>query len=818
MLKCSNSTKLLVIAFILISSFCDAQSNLTLKGSVVDSTSAPLEGAIIGLLAKMDSSLVQSELTDGNGQFILKNMNAGEYFILAELIGYQSYSSIIFEINESQSVTTRPAIVLKSLGTNTTEVVSIQSTLRFVERKIDRLVVHPDALISNAGTTALEVIDKSPGVQVDINGNISLQGKSGVVVYVDDKPTYLSSADLANYLRGISSSNIQTIEIMTNPPAKYDAAGNVGIINIRLKKNKTEGLNGSFNISYGQGFYLRNNYSLNFNYRINKFNFFSNFSYGLNNNYQDLNIIRNYFNADGQLHSIFNQQTFIKMQNKGYNTRIGADYYINEKSTLGIALSGFENISQTHTANVASLFDSTEVLSGIVNADSPTRRIFKNKGLNLNYTFKIDTLGKEINFNADIIGYDSKLSQSLLSKTYLADQSFVNRTNLISDLPSTIEIKTAKVDYTHPLPNGAVFETGAKSSLIHTNNVANFYDEENGVLTVNNTFTNNFKYDENINAAYINYNIQLKKLGVQSGLRFENTFIKGKQIGTQIRPDSSFTRKYNSLFPTLYLSYSLDSLSKHQLGFSFGRRIDRPNYEDMNPFTYPLDRFTLYAGNPYLQPTFSNNIELSYTYNNQISSTLAYSNTNNVITETIEQNTNIFYSRPGNIGKSTSYGLKVEGSWTIKKKLTLQFYTEIMHNEYKSILYRQKVDNRGTYWYIGPTIQWQITNLWSAEMTVDYQTAAVSGQFRTIPVGSIRMGTSLKVLKNKGTIRVHLNDAFYSNQPGGDIKSLYNSTASWLSYLDSRVLTVSFGYRFNRGQSLTARQSGASDSEKSRVH
>ncbi len=818
MLPRSVFLNLWLVPLLAISHLSYTQSNLKLEGMVTDSTSSPLEGVVVGLMTKQDSSLVQSELTDSKGKFIFTNIQSGEYFILAELIGYQSYFGSIFEINESNLITTLPAIVLKSTATATTGVVSIQSTLRFVERKIDRLVVHPDALISNAGTTALEVIDKAPGVQVSLNGDISLQGKSGVVVYVDDKPTYLSAADLANYLRGISSASIQSIEIMTNPPAKYDAAGNVGIINIKLKKNKTEGLNGSFNISYGQGFYMRNNYSLNFNYRINKFNFFTNLSYGINNNYQDLNIIRNYFNSEGKLQSIFNQQTFIKMQNKGYNCRVGTDYYINSKSTIGVVLSGFENLSQTHTANVASLFDSTEVLTGIVNADSPTRRVFKNKGINLNYTFKIDTLGKELNFNVDAIGYDSKLSQSLLSNTHLPDETFVGRTNLISDLPSTINIKTAKIDYRHPLANEAVFETGVKSSLINTNNIANFYDEENGNQTLNSTFTNNFKYDENINAAYINYNIQFKKLGVQSGLRFENTSIKGQQAGTELRSDSSFTRKYNSLFPTLYFSYQIDSLGKHQLGFSFGRRIDRPNYEDMNPFTYPLDRFTLYSGNPYLQPTFSNNLELSYTYNNQISTTWVYSNTNNVITETIEQNTNIFYSRPGNIGKSTSYGVKIEGSLVIKKKLTLQFYTEAMHNEYKSTLYGQKVDNRGTYWYIGPTAQWQITDRWTAEVTLDYQTAAVSGQFRTIAVGSLRIATGLKVFKNKGTFKIHLNDAFYTNQPGGDIKSLYNSSASWLSYLDTRVLTVAFGYRFNRGQSLSARQSGSSDSEKGRVH
>lgn len=798
-------------------SFLIAQNEGTIRGQLKDANKAAIEGVVVSLFQQKDSTLIKAVLTEADGKFEFMQLSLSAYFLSTSHLNFQPYLSESIVLSTENKERSLPIISLNSSEATVLKEVVIVAKIPFVEKKIDRMVINPEALLTNAGTTALDVLEKSPGIQVDVNGNISLKGKQGVLVYIDDKPTYLSETDLANYLRSLPSSSLATIEIMTNPPAKYDAAGNAGIINLRMKKTKTEGFNGGVNVSYGQGFYARTNNSANFNYRINKVNFFSNASYNINNSYQDLTINRRYFNELGELTSAFSQHTFIKKELANANLRLGMDYYINDKNTLGIVLSGFNNVEKEHTNNWAQLKNGGEVLQNWVQAISPSKRNFLNGSVNLNYAYKLDTTGKELSANVDYLRYDSKLNQSLLSDTYLPDYTFVNRSNLISNLPSMIDIKSAKIDYVYPFQKKGRMEAGAKSSIVTTNNVANFYDESGGVLSVNNDFSNHFRYKENVNAAYLNYSLDLKRFSFQTGLRYENTAIVGNQLGNTIRKDSSFTRNYNSLFPTFFLLYKLDSASKHQLSFSYGRRIDRPNYQDMNPFTYPLDRFTLYAGNPFLQPTFSDNLELAHTFNNAFTTTISLSNIKNVISETIEQSTNIFYSRPGNIGKQLSYGISMNGAIPITKWWTLQLYAEVMHNRFNAILYNQQLKNVGTYLYITPTNQFQFAKTWSAELSGNYQSSIATGQFVLIPVWNVRGAIAKKMMKNKATVKLGFNDIFYTFQPGGDIKGLYQSTANWKSYLDTRVVTLSFNYRFNKGQTLAARNTGASDTEKNRV-
>jgi iron complex outermembrane receptor protein len=811
-----KSVFLFCILFISVN-FIHSQNLGFIQGIVRDSMQTPMDGAVVNLLKSADSSLVKSYLTETNGEYSFPLLIHGVYFLDISYIGYQNYVSSPIQIDTEHSNLILADIILVNGGSTQLKTLEIVAKKPFVERKVDRVVVNPDALITNAGTTAMDVLEKSPGLQVDLDGNIRMNGRPGVLIYIDDRPTYMTPADLAAYLRSLPSSALGTIEIMSNPPAKYEAAGNVGIINIKMKKTKAEGFNGSVNASYGQGFYMRSNNSANFNYRINKLNFFSSVGYNKNGSYQDLNINRKYFNLSGDLQSIFDQNTYIKRNSENLNARLGLDYYATSKTTLGLVLTGFRLNSRETSTNIAEITDSLNVLTSEVHAFNPTDRIFSNGNININLNHKLDSLGQEISFNADYVLYDSQLDQSLRSWNYSPEGEFLSGTNLISDLPSDVEIMAAQLDYMRPLGKAGRLDGGARTSSVSTHNVADFFDEEGGVLTVNNDFSNNFEYDEVIQAAYLNYSVEGTKFSVQTGLRYENTDIEGRQIGNELRPDSIFTRKYDGLFPTFYLTYKIDSAAQHVLGFSYGRRVERPNYQDLNPFTYPLDRFTLYAGNPFLRPTFSHNLEATYTAFNMITLTGLYSRTEDVINETIEQSEGIFYSRPGNFGKATTYGVSLTGGVPLSKWCTLQFYTEVMHNKYEAVLYDQKIDNEGTYWYFGPTAQFQITPMWAAELGGSYQTAIAMAQFVVIPVGSIRAGVSKKIMKNMGSLRLNVNDVFFTNQPGGDIKGLENSTASWLSYIDTRVVTLSFSYRFNKGQTLSARKTGSSESETQRV-
>lgn len=790
----------------------------TISGTVKAPGKLNAEGAIVTLVQANDSSLVKVVLTDSLGQFEINTSKTGLLMLTVVYQGAAKYfSQPIQLLGTQQSVKLEPIQLLPKVG-NTLDEVTVASKLPFVEKKIDRTVINPDALISNAGTNALEVLEKSPGVQVDINGNISLRGKQGVMVFIDDKPTYLTAADLANYLRSLPSSSLATIEIMTNPPAKYDAAGNAGIINLKLKRTKTKGINGSFNSSYGQGVYARTNNSVNLNYRVNKINFFTNLSYNINQSFQDLFIERQYFKPNTTvLNSTFNQNSFIKRATNGFNGKLGFDYYFNKKATFGLVLNGFINQNNTTTTNKAAVGDGSAQLQSMVQAFSPSKRTFNNQSVNLNYAYKLNDRGREISTNADYVGYHGVTNQYLLNSIFDASNNFVSKTNLISDLPSDIDIWAIKVDYLNPLKDGGRFEAGMKSSYVNTNNIANFFDEANGIQAPNYDFSNHFSYKENINAAYINYNFNRKKFSFQTGLRFENTNIKGNQLGNPQRPDSSFTRQYNNLFPTVFMLYRVDSVGKHQLGLSIGRRINRPDYQSMNPFTYPLDRFTLYSGNPYLQPTFSQNIELSHTYKNRFTTAFEFTYVKDVISETIQQENGIFYSRPGNLGQQFAYSLSFNGAFNPAKWWVLQLYSELTYNEFKSTIYGQQLNNSGSFWFISPTNQFVLSKKWSAELSGTYTSRVVSGQFITIPVWTMRMGFSVKILKDMGSLKFTLNDMFYSNQPGGDILAVANSTANWKSFLDTRVGTFAFSYRFNKGKSLNARNTGGIDAEKGRV-
>ena len=793
-------------------------SNLFAQQSVITGTvnaEGEVSGAIVTLLKSTDSSVVKTTLCETNGNYTLSNLKAGSYLLSISHVGYIQFFTKTFSLGVGQQLQFEKI----SLLANSKELKEITVTAKkqFIERKIDRLVLNPDAIIGNAGGNALEVLEKAPGIQVDVNGNISFKGKQGVMVFVDDKPTYMAALDLANYLRSLPAGSIEIVELMSNPPAKYDAAGNSGIINIRLKKNTLKGFNGSLSVSYGQGRYHRTNNSFNINYRLNKINYYANLSWNQNHSYQDLTINRKYFTPSGLYKSAFTQNSYIKREIEGLNLKLGADYYISNKSTAGLVISGFENRTFSPVQNRSTVINENNQVDSTVLATNPGDRKWKNGSINLNYTYKINKKGSEISANADYLNYQADITQQLESFNFNPANTLSSKSTLQSFLPADLNIQSFKTDYLSPLKGNAKLEAGVKFSRVKTNNTASVFDIINAISIPNYEFSNKFLYDENINAAYLNYAKEGKKLSIQTGLRIENTSIRGQQLGNPVIKDSSFVRNYSNLFPTVYLQYKFDSLQKNQMTFSMGRRINRPNYQDLNPFSYPLDRFTYYGGNPFLQPTLAYYAELSHTFDNKITTSIDYSITDNVIMETNEQRGNIYYSRPGNFSKEVSYGLNVNANLQPAKWLTLILYTELRNVAYRSVIYGQNLDEKRFYWYVGPTSQFTITKNLSAELAYTYQSSVLVAQFLTIPVWQMRAGLSQKIMKGKGSLRLNVNDMFFTNKPGGDIRNIANATANWRSILDSRVTNIAFSYRFAKGKTLAARKSGASDEEKSRV-
>lgn len=805
--------KICILLLLLSFSWFYSQGKSSLSSRIYGKNGQPMSNVTVMLMKADRDEVLKTTITDQNGNFEFEDFVSEPVKLVIEQTGYEKFISET--LISSEGKITFPEIRLNP-GTKEIEGVTITSKKPFVTQKIDRIVVNPDALISNAGTTALEVLEKTPSVSVDMNGNISMKSKSGVQVFIDDKPSYLSASDLADYLRSIPSSSIETIEVIANPPAKYDAAGNAGIINIRLKKNAARGFNGGINLAYGQGKHMRANNSANFNYRIKKWNFFSNFSLNKNETYQDLTITREYFTPNGDRSSTFTQNSYITPSSRTHSAKVGADFYATPKTTLGIVLSGFINPSDRNIANNAVIQNADYETVSLVEAQNPMKIRFKNDAINLNMNHKF-TDKQELSVNFDHINYHSRVSQNLYNAILNPDRSVIEQTQMDSELPSDIRIKAIKADYSGVEALGGNLGFGAKSSFVKTNNVADFRDVMNGIKIPNYQFSNDFTYKENIHAVYTNYSKDFSKFSVQAGLRMEYSDIKGYQKGNPMVRDSAFSKKYTSLFPTFYVQYRADSLQNHVFGLSLGRRIDRPNYKDLNPFTYPMDKFTFYGGNPFLEPTFSYNAEFNYTWNKKYIFGLNYSYIDNLISETNEQRNNIYYSRPGNFAKQISYGVSFNGTVSVTKWWTLQCYTALSSNRFSSQVYTESLNDSKWNWVIMPTNQFAISKKWTAELSGQYQSAALSGQFLISPVGSVRAGISTKILKDKGTLKLNVSDIFYTNQIKGQIRNIQNANASWYSTFDSRVISLSFSYRFSKGENLKVRESGGSETEQERV-
>lgn len=804
---------LLTVALVLaITTVSQAQTKLTsIRGKMEDKSKTPIAGASVSLLKAKDSSLVKLMASQKTGEFQFSNISEGQYLVMVSAIGFGTYYSPAFQATGELDLGT---IAMENRSQELKGAV-VTARKQLVEQKIDRMVVNVEAAVSNVGATAMEVLEKSPGVNVDKDGNISLKGKEGVQIFVDGRPTYLSGTDLANLLRSMNANQLEQIEIMTNPPAKYDAAGNSGIINIKTKKNKQVGYNGSISLSYGQGKYPKLNESANFNYRKNKVNLFANIGYNKRDNFNDLSIQRKFIDANTkQTVSHFEQTSNMRDKGEGLNGKVGLDFFATKKTTFGIVVGGFNSPgSFSNTSNVF-ISDAARNLQGITRAFTSNDRKWKNYSTNLNFRHVFDSTGKELSIDADVLGYRSKNNQILVNSYFDPNYnpSFTPDT-LLGYLPQNINIYTAKADYVHPLKKGAKLEAGVKTAFVNTDNNAVYDSLQNGIKVPDIGRSNHFKYQENVNAAYVNYSRPFgKTITAQLGLRLEHTHSKGRQITT----GETFDRNYVQLFPTLFFQYTVDK--NNTLGLNYGRRIQRPDYEDLNPFILFLDKYTAEQGNPNLQPQFSHNVELSHTFKGFLTTTANYTKTTDIITQVLEQNanTNETFVKTANIATLRQYGLSVSAGVPVAKWWNANLYANVYNNLYKGIVNGEYTELGATTAMFNLSNQIKLGKKTSAELSGFYRSKGVDGVFTIYGFGAINAGISQQVLKGKGSVRLSVRDIFYTQKIKGESR-FSNIDAAFQQTRDSRVVTLNFTYRFSKGKAGgQSKRSSASD-EQSRV-
>ena len=811
MLKRSFFSVLFLYSCLLVS----AQNNGRISGKVADSLQRPLEGATI-LLAGANNVAIKTALSDDKGAFVLEKIKAGTYRLTVSMSGFRKDSSIEVVISEEKNNANVGTIKLESLPKGL-QGITVTAQRPAIERKIDRTVVNADQMLTASGSTALDLLEKSPGVSVDNNGVISLQGRSGVIIFIDDKPTYLSGADLENYLRSLPASSIDQIELMTNPPAKYDAAGGAGVINIRLKRTLVKGFNGSLNVAFTQGRYPKTNNSSNFNYRRNKLNIFGTFSQNYFTNFSDLTINRYFKKPDGSRNYDFLQNTYIRPSGLAFSAKAGVDYYATEKNTFGIVFTGFTRDGKRNNENTSKIVNASDQLDSTIVARNTQNNEFNNRGINLNFRRRVSKNGPEFSVDADYIHYATGNIQEFNNFTYLPNNTISAHELLSGNLPARINIYSLKTDYTHPLKKGWKVDAGAKSSQTKTDNVADYFFTVNNLTIPDYDKTNHFIYKETIHAAYLNGSHQGKRWSMQLGLRTEHTISDGNQLGNPVKPDSTFKRTYTSLFPTAYLNYKLDSSGNHTVTVDYGRRISRPFYQDLNPFLAPLDKFTYYVGNPFLLPAYTHNVQLNYSYKNRITIGFRYSTTRNNTNETIEIKNGTYYSRPGNIGKVTNISGSLTGELPLRKWLNFGYYTEVTNIHSQSNFYTGFLNTRGTYWFVQPTFRFTFKKGWTAQLDGFYQTNITSNQFILLERGRLNAGVSKKV-SNALTVRANVNDILYTQINRGIINNLANTEANWRNENDTRTFTVALAWRFGKTISdLRRHDQNSAQQEQNRV-
>lgn len=811
-----NKLPRLLLFFLFLAMGMTAQQTASVSGSV-QTTGQPVPSIIVVLLSAEAKAVVKTEITDESGAFLFSGIPFGTYIVSIDDPGFKPYESSAVTVFSGKPGGVVPVIALQKSEVKALDEVAVIRKKPIVENKIDKVVVNVDAMLTAAGGDAMDVLEKSPGIMVDQNGTITFKGKSGVAVFIDGKPTYMSGADLESYLKSLPAATLNQIELMTNPPAKYDAAGGGGVINIVTKKSNARGFNGSVSSRVAQGKRFRDRQNLNLNYLGDKVRLFGYAGYEYSSSFNDLTIYRRFKDDAGNITSYFDQRSLLENKANGGSARAGIDYYLSNKTTIGAVLFGLRRTGNSQSDVNSVIRNAAMQLDSTVVAQNRSRTPFSNLTFNLNLRHEFSETSKWT-VDADYLKYDTEANQGFHNWIYNPDGTLKSEDELWGKLPSDIDIISLKTDYSKQFRNGMSFDTGYKSSFSKTDNIADYRDVVGSVLVPNGDMSNHFLYDETIHAAYVNGSANAGRFSFQAGLRMENTDSKGHQLNNPAAT-ARFRRNYTNLFPTLYVQYKLDSIGNNTLVTSYGKRINRPYYEDLNPFVSPLDKFTYYTGNPYLNPTFSHNIELSYRYKSFFSTTASYGFSHDDIAETIEiTDDKTYYSRPGNIGESRFYSLNMNAQIPFAKWYNANIYTELTHSQYKSRLYTETLDTSGTFCVFNMQNAFTFSKEWSGEVSCFYQSDVVSTQFILLSRGGVHLAVQKKILHGKGSLKLVGNDIFYNGFNSGIINNLKNTNAHWVNKPDSRLVSLIFSYSFGKSfQNPKAYDANGADSEKNRV-
>lgn len=797
----------ILITGLLAIHFSYAQYEASVSVTVVTEQQKPLSSASVELVSKNSATVVQSKITDSLGKAEFKNVASGSYFCRISYSGFNPFTTEVFSLSNSHY--SYPLVVLQPSSKQLSNV-TVSAKKLFMELQLGKTVINLDASITLAGTTVLEALQKVPGVAVDRDGNIFLKGKANVLVMIDGRITNLSASQLATLLSGMNSSSLSQIELMEQPPARYDAAGTAGIINLITKKNLQKGFNGSVTTSYGQGRYSQNNNYLQLNYRNGKLGLFANYSTVFSNDFTNSYEYRTYYKPDGSIASILEQPNFLKIRNRYHNVRVGADYTLSNKTSLSASFAGMVLNINNYSYNPATWMNAQRMTDSLLFTSGPSANNWKRAGGNLSLKHSFSA-SNELTADIDVLGYSNNntqfLQNSLIYPTTYSDSSK-------AFVPSNIQILAAKTDYSKQLKNIKI-ESGIKVSRTATDNTANYFYKTTGPWQPDYGKSNRFLYTENIQAAYVSANMKQRKWAAEGGLRFEATAYNARQMGNPLRKDSSFSRRYNNLFPSFSTSYEADSNNTFSL--TAGRRIDRPAFQKLNPFILIVNKYSYGIGNPYYRPQYTWNTELSHSYKNILITSIGYSVTTNFFSKLYLNNNGIVIYTEGNLGKLQQYSFSSSAQVSPRRWWSLSALAAVTHKELDGVVLGKQMHSSITQFSMNASNQFQFKKGWSAQLTAYYESRSQYDiQEFLDPSGLLSAGIAKTLLKNKVTLKLSFNDILYTQWIKGNT-TLYQATEYFKLSRNSRTGVISLSYRFGKAFKTARRSEGSASEETQRV-
>ncbi|WP_257669332.1 TonB-dependent receptor [Parapedobacter tibetensis] len=783
----------------------------SIAGRVIDEQKAPLDLATINLLNAKDSSVVKTIFPDEEGNFQFQGIPQGKYLVSAILVGYDDAISEIVEITTESTTKKLKPLLLNAVNTVLAEVAVDAPQRPLIERKPDMLVVNVENSTLAAGNTAMDILERSPGVTVDKDDNISLMGKQGVTVMIDGKQTYLSAEQLANLLRSTDGNSIKSIELITTPSSKYDASGTAGMINIVLKKNRLAGTNGTLTMGTGYGFGHKANTSLNLNHKAGRLNAFGTYSYMNNRGGNEFDIFRSLMKEN--VNTDFQQYTDFNRQNRSHNYRAGLDYNTSNRNVLGILLSGYasgndnNNSSNTLIGRTVASPDSTLATTSIFDGS------YRSFAVNVNNQFTIDTTGRKLVADVDISRFSNQNKANYNNTLYLPSGDMKDTPLLSrSDMPTIINIRVAKVDYTHPFGKDNKIEAGIKYSNVASDNDMRFENQVDGAWQNDVGRTNHFLYEEQVAAAYANYSTKLGKWGFQAGLRSEYTISDGNSITLQNR----IQRDYIDFFPSLFVNYSISD--NHQTGISYSKRINRPNYGNLNPFEYFLDQYTSEQGNPYLKPEYTHAFDFTYTLMQRYHLSAGYSRTNDVIAESMNQNleTKRTWVSRDNLAKQEIWHSNLNIPVKITKFWNTSTNINAFYMSFEGPLNGQYLKQGKFAWQLRSNQTFTILPTFTAETSSNYRSSLIYSIYHIGAQWSIDAGLSKSFYNKKANLKLSVSDIFDTRIQ--DVRTNYASMNTIINQKnETRVVRLTLTYNFGNIKN-GARRSDTQSEEKSRVN